>query len=205
MGLTTKTRTKLLRVQAVDDRGQTYWTMRTKKTTTRSRSIRRSRRPNTHSLLLNMTQNPTTSRERSPAAKKGKPQWAEREQPQAPTSGPASAWVRTKRALRRQIRHTRPRKEQLLVVAEEPEEQLGEEHVDEQGAHLANADRPQSATFISIRCQWTLNCRIRKWFLKLVVLQDTLTRTQSFTSNNPCKLQHQSKYFVQPHTHQSFR
>lgn len=91
MGMTTKTLTKLSEVQAVDDRGQTSWTMRTKKKTIMSRSIRRSPRQNTHSLLLKRTQNPTTSRERSPAAKKARPQCAEREQPQAPTSGPALA------------------------------------------------------------------------------------------------------------------
>ena len=91
MGMTTKTLTKLSEVQAVDDRGQTSWTMRTKKKTTTSRSIRRSPRQNTHSLLLKRTQNPTTSRERSPAAKKARPQCAKREQPQAPTSGPALA------------------------------------------------------------------------------------------------------------------
>ena len=196
MGMTTKTLTKLSEVQAIDDRGQTSWTMRTKKTTTTSRSIRRSPRRNTHCLLLKRTQNPTTSWERSPAAKKAKPQCAEREQPQAPTSGPALAWVPTKRGLRRLIEHPRLRKEQPLVVAKERQEQLGEQHEHEQGVHVANADSPQAATFISIRTKWTLKYTICKWFPKLVVLQDTLIRSQAFTSNTPSNLRHHSKYFV---------
>lgn len=70
----------------------------------------------------------------------------------------------------------------------------------EQGARVVNADRPQAGTFTSSRPHWTVNYTMRKWFLKVVVLQDRVIFTHWFTSNNWCMIQHHSKYFVQPHT-----
>lgn len=154
---------------------------------------------NTHCLLLRRTQNLTTSPEHCPGAKKGRPQLPEREHLPAPTFGPASAWLRTKAGLLRLIPNRPPRKSQQRLVAEEPGEPVKERHVAEQGACVVNADRPQAGTFTSSRPHWTVNYTMRKWFLKVVVLQDRVIFTHWFTSNNWCTIQHHSKYFV-PHT-----
>ena len=76
------------------------------------------------------------------------------------------------------------KKKPWRVVAEEQNQPPEEPHVAEEEARGGNVDRPQAATSTLSSSHWTVNCTMRKSFLKPVVLQETLIDTRWFMNGN---------------------